>query len=271
MYRNVHFVIGYSLFLCVATGWGQAQTEQPKTREQKEVVKECAGVLSERVETLRKFITKQPKDASHGRRVTDARAWAKPTQDQPSIPDGCIAAVVREVLATEKRTEERAKEELKAEDQRKGEALALSEWDQLTEAERAWVIFSWTKRDPPRIERVDLSVGDIGEFNGWVVLNIIQVLDKSSFLAYIDDTDCELGFCLDSKGAKFTGVDTSGIVDGDKLRPQGVYWITDTTTYPRAMGGTNTVYLVSPVALDTDKLKRIVPYKDAIKKGTTKP
>ena len=104
-----------------------------------------------------------------------------------------------------------------------------------------------------------------------MVLNVIQVLSESSFLAKIDSIECEFGVCLDSKTAMFVGVDTSGMVTGAKLRPQGLYWITGTTTYPRAMGGTNTVYLVRSVALDTDKLERLVPYMDAMIKGAKHP
>jgi len=81
----------------------------PQTREQKQVAKDCAGVPPERLDALREFVKKQPKDASHGRVVTESRAWAKPAKDEAAIPDGCVAAVVREVLAKEGRTSEQAK------------------------------------------------------------------------------------------------------------------------------------------------------------------
>jgi len=136
-------------FLIYANVCWSAAYADPQTSEQKQVAKECAGVPSERVEALREFVRQQSKDASHGHRVTEARAWAKPAKGEGVIPDGCIVGVVREVLATEKR----AKEELQAEAERKREALARSDWDQLTEAERAWVMSCWTMRYRPIIDR----------------------------------------------------------------------------------------------------------------------
>ena len=101
-------------FLIIVSLCWSATYADPQTREAKQVAKECAGVPENRLDALREFVVAQPKDASHGRVLTDARAWAKPAKDEIAIPDECITAIVRELLMKEGRTKEQLEVETKA-------------------------------------------------------------------------------------------------------------------------------------------------------------
>ncbi len=122
-------------FAVAATGpKGQAQ---PATNEQRHVQRECSGVNAQFLAELQEFARASAEQGSaHGRVVTEARGWVKTRQLEAHIPDKCVAAIVREIMAQyhvkREAAEARRREEAEAENKKK--------WDALTEVERRWIL-----------------------------------------------------------------------------------------------------------------------------------
>jgi len=165
----------------VSLSW-TATYADPQTWEQKQVAKHCAGVPPERIDALREFVKKQPKDASHGRVVRDARAWAKPAKDEVAISDGCVAAVVREILAPEGRTSE----QIQAEARRKREAAVRAAWDALSETERRWIFFVRQRAAENRTLRCrEIATGEMGYITGDDKLEVTSIASATEALVKI--------------------------------------------------------------------------------------
>lgn len=146
-----------------------------------------------------------------------------------------------------------------------------TEWNKLNEPERAWVLgYRSTGKEPTLSHGV--AVGEVGMFQKHVIIRVVQVLDKSSFLGELhSDLYCgKSDYCLDAAAAIFTAYDTSKMVDGSTVPANGIHYVATTTTYETVLGAKRTVFLIGKLTLDTAKLKQVIPPREELAKATKK-
>lgn len=91
------------------------------------------------------------------------------------------------------------------------------------------------------------KVGDFGELSGSVV--VFQVIDTQTMLGSV--------VYRDNPWVMFKGFSTADLVDGRTADISGPLFVTGTTTYDTAAGGTKTVLVVEP--LDVNSLRKENP------------
>jgi hypothetical protein len=106
----------------------------------------------------------------------------------------------------------------------------------------------------PEIKAIDIKVGDVGYIvdtgicmdhqkdtiqNLWTVT---QVIDKTNMLARIYEKRGDLTVW-------FSGISTAGFTDGSNQRVGQILQVTGTKQYTTAIGGTKTVFVISPFAI----------------------
>lgn len=235
-----------------------------QTTEERRVAKECAGVADDRLAALRGFVREQPSDATHGRIVTDARAWAR---GSPS--DECVAAVVREVLALQGRTDEMVTRERRRTQDR-------AEWDSLTTIEQRWVLVALDRARSLNgyLGCTCAGIGDLGFIDD--ALTVAAVVSPTEAIVErraLRDAEQRIEDSRAAQGLKpkhvslrpplwLSGFSVAGLADGSEIKLAKPVHVTGTRTYASPDGAARTVFIIEQLDIDTAKLAKVIPPAD---------
>jgi hypothetical protein len=220
-----------------------------QTHQSYGIKKYCADVPKE---TQEQISTKAEDAAKEGESLGAVskilRTWVK---DQiPATPEACTVEIVREVV---KRRDEAVKVKTETEKLKKQEAEATANkqaWDRLNDIQKRWLVYS---RDVPGSKELDCSPFTIGKMGS--IKDLATVINVISPTEAIVNFGCRFGHVVQvpDSTAWITGIETSNLVSGGTFdAPKGIFWIPKTKTYPTAIGGSNTVWYLEPVAGASD-------------------